>query len=384
MKLNEIAIIFAACILIMTSCKKDNDIVKKYNNNNIFNDEDVDDNLRINQLQYIGSHNSYKKQIEPELFEFLLGFNNLFPDDVNDLDYYHLPLKEQFGKYGVRQIELDFYADFDGGRFYGRGGNAFIGKPTESGIPQLLEPGNKVMHIADIDFETHYFTLTETFQAIKNWSNQFPKHLPIFILLETKTSTLTDQVDIFEGFADAEPWDLERLNVIEQEILSVFSTDDIIKPDDVRGNYSTLNEAVLDNNWPTIGESRGKVMFMFDQTNINSTYRQGNASLEGKLIFTSSTPGAPDGAFIKRNNVFSSDIQTLVEQGYIVRTRADSGTNEARNGDYSKLNKALQNGAHFISTDYYRPDPRYTESTGWTDYQVTFENHSYRLNPITN
>ena len=374
--------LFTAIILLIfaVSCSKDSEIGNQF----IFNDAEVDDNLKINQLQYLGSHNSYKKQMEPELFEFLIGFNSLFPEDVNELDYYHLPLKEQFEKYGVRKLELDFYADLNGGRFYNRGGNAFIGKPIESGISVLLEPGNKVMHIADIDFETHHYTLSDAFREVKAWSKNNPTHLPIFIMLETKASTIFDQIELFQNFATAEPWDLERLNVIEQEILSVFNTEDIIKPDDVRGNFNTLNEAVLQNGWPTVGESRGKVMFLFDQKNINSIYRQGNASLEGKLIFTDSNPGDPDGAFVKRNNAFSSDIADLVAQGYLVRTRADAGTIEARTGDFSRLNAALQSGAHFISTDYYRPDPRYVESTEWTDYKVELENHSYQLNPITN
>lgn len=361
-----------------TSCKKDDktEVLQV-----VFNDDEVSDDLRINQLQYLGSHNSYRKLTNSSILAFLKAFEDIIPLDINDLDYDHVDLNEQFSYYGVRQIELDFYADADGGRFYSRRGNSFAGINPESGIPELLQPGNKLIHIADIDYETHYYTLRQSFEAVKDWSRRYPSHLPIFILLETKTQTIADQVKDL-GFTEAEPWDAARINSIEEDILAVFDRSDIITPDMVRGESPTLNEAILSKGWPTVGECRGKVMFLFDQANINSIYRQGSPSLEGKLIFTASTPGAPDGAFIKRNNPFENDIKSLVEQGYLVRTMV-GGTNEGRSGDYSKLNAGMSKGAHFLSTDYYRPDPRWRTSSEWTDFKVTFERNSYKFNPVT-
>ena len=46
-------------------------------------------------------------------------------------------------------------------------------------------------------------------------------------------------------------------------------------------------------------------------------------------------------------------IKSLVKQGYLVRTRADSGTQEARSNDTVRRNKAFQSGAQAISTDYF-------------------------------
>lgn len=364
------------------SCKKESVSEKISARAVIVNDNEVPDSLRINQLQYIGSHNSYRLKTDPDILDYLFQWEALLGYNINELDYEHVTLDDQFSFYGVRQIELDIYADTDGGRFYNRKGNELVEKDASSGVSQLLEPGNKIIHIADIDYNTHYYKFTEALQAIKNWSAKYPYHLPIFVLIETKTETIANTVPGI-GFAVSEPWDAQRLNSIEEEILSVFTTNNIITPDFVRGSYSTLNEAILNSGWPTVGETRGKVMFMFDQTYVTSTYKQGAPSLEGKLIFTNSTAGQPDGAFMTRNNVFSSSIEDLVSEGYLVRTRADSGTQEARTGDYSKLNKALQNGAHFISTDYYKPDPRHTTSAEWTNYSVQFENTTYKYNPIT-
>ena len=46
------------------------------------------------------------------------------------------------------------------------------------------------------------------------------------------------------------------------------------------------------------------------------------------------------------------EIEQLVAEGYIVRTRADSGGEEADNNDTFRLEAALSSGAHSISTDY--------------------------------
>lgn len=42
---------------------------------------------------------------------------------------------------------------------------------------------------------------------------------------------------------------------------------------------------------------------------------------------------------------------------YIVRTRSDVETMQARTGDYSMFNAAMNSNAQIISTDYYREDP---------------------------
>jgi hypothetical protein len=48
-----------------------------------------------------------------------------------------------------------------------------------------------------------------------------------------------------------------------------------------------------------------------------------------------------------------------VNQGFLIRTRADADTREARSGDTARREAALASGAQFISTDYQDPDPRF-------------------------
>ena len=85
-----------------------------------------------------------------------------------------------------------------------------------------------------------------------------------------------------------------------------------------------------------------------------SRYLAGHPSLRGRVLFTNSEPGQPDAAFLKRNDAIAdfADIQALVEQGYVVRTRADADTVEARTDDPTVRRAALRSGAQWVSTDY--------------------------------
>ena len=75
------------------------------------------------------------------------------------------------------------------------------------------------------------------------------------------------------------------------------------------------------------------------------------------MLFTNAEPGDPDAAFVKLNNPFDPAIPAVVEAGYLVRTRSDADTVEARTGDTAPREAALASGAQFVSTDYYQPDP---------------------------
>ncbi len=347
----------------------------------IYNDKNVDNTLKINQLQYLSSHNSYRKHTDEVIYKFLQSIETFIPLDLIELEYDHVDMYTQLERYGVRHVEIDVYGDKKGGRFYNRAGYKLTGRDEASGIEELKNPGIKVLHLPDIDFETHYYTFVQALEDIKRWSKKYSDHLPLFIMIETKTETVASFLPI-PGFANAESWDSENIEALESDILKVFSKDRIIKPDDVRGEYSTLREAVLQKGWPTVGESRGKVMFLFDQTDIGAAYRGGNSSLEGKLIFTNAKPSDPDAAFIKRNDPSESDIQSLVEQGFLVRSMV-GGVMENLNNDYSKFEMAKNKGAHFLSTDYYKPDERVGKVEGWTDFTIGVEQHSYQMNPIT-
>ncbi len=113
-------------------------------------------------------------------------------------------------------------------------------------------------------------------------------------------------------------------------------------------------------------------------------YLQNRPSLTGRAMFVYATPGSDECAFIVQNDALSqaSNIESYVRKGYMVRTRCDIETAEARSGDYSRMNAALSSGAHICSTDYYRPDPR-AGQPGWSSYRVNLPGGvKARKNPV--
>jgi len=330
--------------------------------------------LRLNQVQVVGTHNSYHVQPRPALLQVYL---NLFGDAADAWQYTHPPLDQQFESEAVRQIELDVWADPHGGLFANRIGLKLIHQPTASGIPQLSQPGFKVLHIQDIDFESNCWTFVECLETVKSWSDAHPGHMPIMILVEAKDDPLPFGI---AGAAVPIPIDSQQFDALDAEIRSVFPADKIITPDEVRGTHATLEHAVLTDGWPTLGRTRGRVLFTLDNAGKRDLYIAGHPSLTGRVLFTNAEPGDPDAAFVEDNDAVGDHdrIQHLVATGYVVRTRTDSDTVEARANDTTARDAALSSGAQWISTDYPVPDPQVG-----TDYRVTIPGGMpARCNPI--
>jgi hypothetical protein len=340
--------------------------------------------VKLNHLQVIGSHNSYRLAPRDEIATALQG---LAPSLYEELEYTHLPLTEQLEEHGIRQFELDVMADPDGGLYATPAALDVLGIEEEPD-PALQEPGFKVQHIQDLDYNTTCLTLVACLEEIEDWSSRNPTHLPLMVMIETKTQSIAegaaslgvDLPDLGADFTDPPAMTPELFDDLEAEILSVIDRERIIAPDDVRGDRSTLEEAVLDDGWPTVEESRGKVLFSLVDTGESAdVYRQGAPSLEGRLAFTSATPGEPDAAFLRVDDSLADgdDIERWALDGYLIRTRTDVPGVHAPAGDISLRDSALASGGHYLSTDYYVPDER-------TDYVVQLPGGAVaRCNPVT-
>lgn len=329
--------------------------------------------VRMNEVQYLGTHNSYKRLLREDLFQLLTGFD---AELAMTLDYQHVPLTEQFETQGIRQIELDIFHDPEGGLYANRNALVLVGEDVASGIPELSEPGLKVMHVQEVDYETTCYTFKACLSEIKAWSDANPDHLPLTVLVEAKDAAITDPG---LGFVIPLPFDGPALDGIDEEIRSIFPEDRLITPDFVRGDAQTLESVILNQGWPLLDDVRGRIMFALDNGgDTRERYVEGHPSLAGRVMFTDSPPGSPEAAFAKQNN--PSDVaalQALVSQGYMVRTRADADTEQARTGDTTQREAALESGAHFVSTDYPVPDPRFT------DYRVQIPGgYIARCNPV--
>ncbi|GAB2644190.1 Ca2+-dependent phosphoinositide-specific phospholipase C [Prescottella soli] len=320
----------------------------------------LDDTLRLNQIQTMGTHNSYHPGLIPEGLPPSLGTKYPLEQIKMGLDYQHKPLTEQLNRLGVRHVELDVNADPEGGRFAEVPMLAEVGAPTHMADPAWAEPGLKVFHVPQADQQTTCVKFTACLGELKQWSAQNPGHVPIMVFVEFK------DIDILGTYPNPPmpQWGPADYDRVDAEVRSVLSDDQLITPDDVKGAYPTLEAAVLGNHWPTLAESRGKFMFVNCNCLAGDRHRRDylrqDGSLTGRVMFATSQPGNPDAAVILADeSVQNADrIRDLVKAGYIVRTRSDINTVEARTNNTTARDAAFASGAQFVSTDYPEPDPR--------------------------
>jgi hypothetical protein len=320
---------------------------------------------RLNHLQAIGSHNSY--HLAPPAA--LLGTLKTFNKDAEAWNYTHPPLAAQLDA-GLRQFELDVFADSEGGLFskpLGLRLAALRGTKLPPFDPDglLKKPGFKVLHVPDLDCWSSVPTLAAALAELLAWSDRRPGHLPLMILVECKDQPHPPLP------TKPEPFSRERLLELEQAILSVIPATRILRPDDVRGADATLRDAVKKRGWPSLDSLRGKFIFCLDNTDaIRARYLEGNPSLEKRVLFASAPDAAhPAAGWFKRNDPVRGfeEIRELVTAGFLVRTRADT-----RKPDPAMRAKAFDSGAQWISTDHFAGPER-----------VAFEEHrTFRANPL--
>lgn len=288
---------------------------------------DRDGELRLNQLQTKGTHNSY--HVAPE------------GDVISALDYTHAPLDVQLAEQGVRQIELDVRFDEGEGHF--------------SVYHEIFDKG------------TTCATLVECLSAVKGWSDKNPAHHPIFIQVELKDKFYPDTAQAY-------------FETLEGDALSVFPRERIVTPDDVRGGAASVRDALAESGWPTLGEVRGKVVFFIDTSgDARAYYTFDGKGLEGRLMFIDAEPTDPWAGVLLANDAVGSaaKIAESLAAGLIVRTRADADNVEPLAGDTSTREAALSSGAQLVSTDY-------PAEVDGVDYVVQIPGGTpSRCNPVT-
>ena len=320
----------------------------------------MDRNLKLNDLLTVGTHNSYKTEPPDAVLALVRA---AAPDRADELDYGHRPLSEQLDA-GARQLEIDVYYDPEGGRFLDPIGLHAAGLALDPARrAALAEPGFKVMHVQDIDVLSSCVTLRACLGAVRRWSLGHPDHAPILLMFNAKADRTQAP-----GGVDALPFDAAAFDALDREVRAVFPPSALITPDDVQGRYRTLRQAVLHGAWPALGQARGKVLFALDEEPATvAIYRGKRRSLEGRVFFINTDERSPAAAYLTLNDPVegAKRIRKAVAAGFIVRTRADSGTLEARRNDTRRREAALASGAQFVSTDYL-----WTEPQLHNDYQV--------------
>ncbi|MGL5276754.1 phosphatidylinositol-specific phospholipase C domain-containing protein [Myroides sp.] len=243
--------------------------------------------------------------------------------------------------------------------------------------------GDKSGHMADVDFRSKYPTLKLALQSIKNWSDKNSDHIPLFIMIEAKDMNWP----LFENATQVLKYDELAFDLLDKEIVDVIGRDKLITPDDLRGGYSSLKQAIENNNWPLVSQSRGKMIFMLlpstgGANQKESVYVKNRPNLEGRIMFVQSKESDSYGCFLLLDNaiVRQEDIKKYVLKGYLVRTRSDIDTYEAKVNDYTRAKAAFSSGAQVISTDFFSKD--YNPYQSGYFVEIPGELKQVRINPV--
>nr|WP_314528792.1 Ca2+-dependent phosphoinositide-specific phospholipase C [uncultured Brevundimonas sp.] len=367
-----------------------------------------DDSLPINAIQVVGTHNSYALPADPRVMALMAprlaalyegmrahmssdqmaAMQEEHPGDMTDmskvLDYVQMPIQAQL-RSGVRSLELDLQPDPQGGAYADPLPYRMLREQGQQDLApiyaqELVRPGLKVLHVADLDFRSQCPTFRSCLTLLRQWSDAEPDHSPVFILLEPKLSGLDKAVP---GAAVVPPFDARAFAEVDDAIVSVLGRDRVFTPDDLRGDQPTLEAAVLAKQWPTVSQARGKFVFLFLVPGMNldafAPYLEGRPSLQGRMAFVQGRAGMAHTAFMLFDNalVRSAEIRSAVAAGYIVRTRADIDTVDARKNETARREAALASGAQVISTDYLSAPNVYGN-----DYALPPFVGGWRCNPV--
>jgi len=333
--------------------------------------------VRLNQIQVIGTHNSYNMGFAPSEAKY---FAEHYAKAYHGLEYHHQTLTEQLNA-GVRQLELDIVQDPAGGRF---AHPKIVELTKQEGLPadpdfdpkhDMMKPGFKTLHLGDLNERSSCPLFVDCLRAIREWSKTHKHHVPVFVLIEDKQGRVSQLPDA----VTAEPWTAATWDAMDAEIRSIFKESEMITPDKVRGSFPTLEAAVLaGRGWPTLAESRGKVIFLLYNRKSAPDYLAGHAMMKGRVLFTNGRPGEPEAAFVEQDAGKPDEISALVKKGYLIRSRADYNTDQGRTNDTTRRDELLVSGTQMISSDFPVSEP-----APWTGYTVGLPGGlTARYNPV--
>eukprot|EP00752_Nemacystus_decipiens_P003459 g3194.t1 len=276
--------------------------------------------LYINQLQVIGTHNSYHR-------------HTYLPALRDYWDYNYPSLTAQLDA-GIRHLELDIHYDWKTGRWF-------------------------VFHLAVLDPMTSCNCLSACLAEIRQWSDAHPAHHILFIEIELKLTG-----DFLRLCGQKTPdADHAAFRAMQETVVGEFPASRILTPRQVRGDYETLTEAIrtassfsryssssssssdeegdggggaggsdstggtgegLKGGWPLVDDTRGMVLFVIDYQSTNIVCRPAvrKALPEDDTVFFERTPvdDLNDTSLLAfSENISMSTMVRMVRSGVMVR-----------------------------------------------------------------
>lgn len=292
-----------------------------------------DQQTRLNQIQMLASHNSYKKT-GSYLGRFFVGVGDSF-EESRALKYGYKNLTTQFES-GIRSMEFD------------------VRKRKDSFV---------LTHVPLVDNSSVAPDFSMALDEINLYSINNPTHIPMIFLIEIKQ----DWMILDHALQSIEIEELKQLNNLIKDKLG----DRLYTPNDFMEEDLTVKETVETYGWPKVTDLLGKVIFVLHPNEFNHLYATIDSSHEELSMFIGSYMDDLEhdyASFVIHNEVDVSKIQELVQNGFIVRTRID----EYLTYDEYRDEQARLSGAQILSTDFSigRKDLKLTDMIDLNGYTI--------------
>ena len=298
-------------------------------------DAAVSGGARLNEIQFIATHNSYKayNPAAAKLMDRLiapLGFA-----EKGMWSYGFEPLSQQFDK-GIRSIELDVMRE---------------------------KAGFRCAHIPAVDNASNCPDFALALREIALWSDHHPGHLPIMVLVEPKATILSGG-KLFHNFT------FDDVLLLE-ELVSDTLGSRLYTPSDMLGDYESFAQLRAADGYPALSALLGKIIVIYHyKPGTAEAYAAHDPTTRSHRLFLSlgRTPGRENRAyacFVIDNNSGSPYMEEHIgKNNMLVRTRTDTYPWRADAWEA----EALATGAFLLSTDF---PPR--DIPGEDPHIVTFD-----------
>jgi hypothetical protein len=274
----------------------------------------TDDQIKLNEIKMLATHNSYKKTAVP-LGRLFVSLGTGSSEEGRALKYGYQSISDQL-HLGVRSMEFDL---------------------------RLRKTEFQLTHVPLVDNSSVAPNFSLALEEISLFSDNNPNHVPIIILMEIKD----DWMILDHALQKMDKEDLIDLDNLLKDKLG----NKLYQPKDLIENDKTLKETIQTTGWPSINSLLGKVIFVLHPGSFTNSYYEIDESLMTQAMFIGSyyqDTNKDYASFFVHNELNVERINELVDQNFIVRTRIDSELN------YSDENfqLALETNAQILTSDF--------------------------------
>lgn len=297
-------------------------------------------NVKINEIAVIGTHNSYQLLATPQKRKLEKIRNILSSGKKGGNAYFEMDTYTKQLEKGVRNLEIDI---------------------------ETVDKGENVSFIVThnpiTDNASSAYDFTKGLEEIALWSDNNPNHLPIYLLIEPKGDV--DRINNMKNFSLKYALELDNIlkEVLDHRLLT---------PELVKGNFGSLEEMRIADSWPTLKEASGKIIVLLHPCDVTQRYINIDTSLSSQAMFPMlrfENIEKSYASFILDNepkDAIENNLKTIGEKNLMVRTRADNYPDFS----YKNYGYADNCGSHIITTDYpprsVRPEEHTYDFDGYT------------------